>query len=325
MNQPQPTRHRHLTREQRYQISALHANGNSRRAIAAQLQVAHTTIGRELRRVGGDVYRPEAAHADAVVKRSESKLQYRKITGELQKHVDELLNDHHSPEQTAGVLQFKHPQYSIGHSAIYRYIAREKADGGRLFKKLRHKGKRYNYGKGEAGRGVIPGRRDISERPAVVETKLRIGDWEIDTIIGAQHKGAIVSAVDRKSKKVLLRKVESKEAEVVTRALIEMLMPYRTQVLTITADNGKEFAGHKEVAAALGADFYFAKPYRSWERGLNEHTNGLVREFFPKKTMFADIGDEDVAAVERNLNRRARKVLKYATPDEVFFAPQTTP
>jgi len=113
MNQPQPIRHRHLTREQRYQISALHANGNSRRAIAAQLWVDSTTIGRELRRVGGDVYRPEAAHADAVAKRSESKLQYGKITGEVQKHVDELLNDRHSPEQTVGVHDHFKPYFAL--------------------------------------------------------------------------------------------------------------------------------------------------------------------------------------------------------------------
>lgn len=324
MHQPQPTHYRHLTREQRYQISSLRDSGKSLRAIGAQLGFRHTTIRRELQRTGAR-YDPEAAHADAVFKRSKSKSQYRKITGELQKNIDELLNDHHSPEQAAGALKLSHPQYSVGYVTIYRYIAREKAAGGRLFKKLRRKGKRYNYGKGEAGRGIIPGRRDISERPAVVAAKTRVGDWEIDTIIGAKHKGAIVSAVDRKSKKVLLRKVEGKKEEAVTQALIEMLMPYREKVLTITADNGKEFAGHKKVAEALEADFYFATPYHSWERGLNEHTNGLVREFFPKKTLFTEISDKDVAAAEQNLNRRARKVLKYNTPDEVFFASQACP
>lgn len=321
-HRPQPIRHHHLTQEQRYSIAALRESGKSRRAIALQLKVAHTTISREIRRFNAPQYAPDVAHENAIARRAESKKANRKVIGEVKNTVDRLLQEHLSPEQISGFLRNEHPSLFIGRMTVYRYIAQNRASGGVLFKQLRHKGKRYKYGKHKSGRGVIPDRRDISERPPEVESKKRIGDWELDTIVGAQHKGAIVSIVDRKSKKVLLKKVKSRESEVVADAIIELLKPYSGQnkIHTMTADNGKEFALHLKISAALKADFFFARPYHSWERGLNEHTNGLVREFFPKKTLFADITDEDVATVERILNNRPRKVLNFMTPDEVFFA-----
>jgi IS30 family transposase len=148
---------------------------------------------------------------------------------------------------------------------------------------VRHHGKKYNKrGSWKAGRGCIPGRVDISERPLIVEEKSRVGDWEIDTIIGKEHKGAIVSMVDRHSKLTLLAPVSRKTAQEVEEALTGRLAEVSDCVLTLTADNGKEFANHQVVAAQLGATVYFARPYHSWERGLNEHTNGLVRQYLPK-------------------------------------------
>jgi transposase, IS30 family len=161
---------------------------------------------------------------------------------------------------------------------------------------LRRSGKRYYKRSGSySSRGLIPDRVDISEREKIVETKSRVGDFEADTIIGANHKGAIVTLVDRCSKKTLLKKVPNKTKEVVAKAIIDLLLPYKDKVLTITFDNGKEFADHKIIAETLDAKCYFATPYHSWERGLNEHTNGLIRQFIPKKTDFTTVTDEDIA------------------------------
>ena len=159
----------------------------------------------------------------------------------------------------------------------------------------------------------------IDKRPKVVEQKKRIGDLEIDTVIGKDHQGVLVTVVDRKSKLSLIKSVPSKEASVVTHALIEMLLPLKPVIKTITSDNGKEFAYHKQVSQALDAHFYFAHPYHSWERGLNEHTNGLIRQYIPKKTDFTSITKEQIVTIQNRLNHRPRKVLGYKTPYEVFF------
>jgi len=158
----------------------------------------------------------------------------------------------------------------------------------------------------------------IDERPAIVDEKNRIGDWEIDTIIGKNRKQAVVTIVERKSKKAVLKKVEFKTAELVSNATISGLEPFSNLALTITSDNGSEFAYHEKIAEALEADFYFAHPYSSWERGLNENTNGLVRQYLKKGSDFSDIDDKSLAIIVNKLNNRPRKSLGYATPNEVF-------
>ena len=181
-------------------------------------------------------------------------------------------------------------------------------------------GKKYNKrSKGTAGRGCIPNRVDIDQRPALVEEKRRIGDWELDTIIGANHDGAVVSMVDRFSKLTKLAKVSRKTSTEVSLALINKLGPLSLHVHTLTSDNGKEFAVHEKIAHILEADFYFAKPYHSWERGLNEHTNGLVRQYFPKKTQFSGISQAELDGVEKLLNQCPRKILGFKSPEEVFY------
>jgi len=180
---------------------------------------------------------------------------------------------------------------------------------------------------GKDKRGQIKNAVSIDERPAIVDEKSRIGDWEIDTVIGKNHKQALVTIVERKTKFMVMKKVENKTAELVAAATIELLRPYKDLVLTITADRGKEFAHHEKVAKALECDkrsnakggHYFAHPYSSWERGLNEHTNGLIRQFFPKGSRFEGITERMVKRVKGLLNRRLRKILKYATATEVFF------
>ena len=208
---------------------------------------------------------------------------------------------------------------AVCHETIYQYVWADKYKGGVLYKQLRHSGKKYNKrSKGTAGRGCIPNRVDIDERPTIVEEKIRLGDWELDTIIGTGQSGAIVSMVDRASKLTMLVKTSGKTAQEVTTALLERLNPVKEFVHTLTADNGKEFANHQQVSKALDAGFYFAKPYHSWERGLNEHTNGLVRQYFPKSKRFDEISEAELLEVEILLNNRPRKVLEFFTPIEVF-------
>ena len=188
-----------------------------------------------------------------------------------------------------------------------------------LWKNLRcQKKRRKRYGKAER-RGTIPNRLSIEDRPAIVETRSRIGDWEADTVIGKNHRQAIVSIVERKTGFTLIQKVERKTAQAVSQAMIGLLKPYRKKVRTITSDNGKEFAGHEEIAKKLKADFYFAHPYSSWERGTNENTNGLIRQYFPKNRDFTTITQQEIDTAMERLNNRPRKRLGFQTPNQVFF------
>ena len=183
--------------------------------------------------------------------------------------------------------------------------------------------RRKRYGSTNS-RGQLVNRVSIEERPAIVETRSRIGDWELDTIIGKGHKQALVSLTERKSRLTLLSKVKQKSADLVARSVQNLLEPIASQVLTLTSDNGKEFAKHQEISSALQADFYFTHPYSAWERGLNENTNGLVRQYFPKKHDFTTITDNDVRIVMNKLNNRPRKCLGFKTPNEVFFGIKST-
>lgn len=180
------------------------------------------------------------------------------------------------------------------------------------------KKKRKRRGKRDS-RGHIKNRVSIDKRPYIVEKRSRIGDWEIDTIIGKDHKGALLTIVERKAKWTLVKKLAGKDSVPVTEAVIDLMRDLKDKVQTITADNGKEFAGYEEISRILEIEFYFTHPYHSWERGLNENTNGLIRQYFPKGMSFDSITDEDVAFVMDRLNNRPRKSLDYATPDEVFF------
>ena len=316
-----PEGYHHLTYEQRCQIYALVQSGHSQAAIARQIGVNRSTICRELARNSGKRgYRFKQAQAKASGRRKAASLAPRKMTPDLVCHIEEkLTQEQWSPDQISGWLR-KHGIAFISHERIYQHIWADKKDGGNLYLHLRHSGKKYNKRKGKnAGRGLIPNRVDIDQRPAAAARKSRIGDWEADTIIGAGHKGAILSHVDRKSKYTKLAKLPDKSSAAVVRACRRVLRPIADRIETITYDNGKEFAAHAEIAASLGASSYFAKPYHSWERGLNEHTNGLVRQYFPKGTDFTTLTYADVRRVEDKLNSRPRKAFGYRTPREVFF------
>jgi len=310
-----------LTLSKRYHISTLNKQGYSQRYIAQEVEVHPSTISRELRRNNDLVrgYNAELAQILSTKAEMQKKKRY-SLTKPIEKYIRAKLKQDWSPEQISGRMKLD-TGVSVVHETIYRYIYSNKKNGGKLYTYLRHKNKKYhcrsnNY----MARGTIIDRVMIDKRPKVVEKKNRIGDLEIDTVVGKDHKGFLVTVVDRKSKFVLIKNVPTKEAQVVTDALIEMIQPINAITHTITSDNGKEFAYHKQVSAALNTDFYFANPYHSWERGLNEHTNGLIRQYLPKKSEFLHVSKEEIIMIQDRLNHRPRKVLSYKTPYEVFFS-----
>ncbi len=307
--------YKQLTREQRYQIYALKKEGHNQTAIARNLGVHQSTITRELARNQGERgYRPKQANELARA-RKQDRVRPR-ITSEQWTQVENLLRQQWSPEQISGRLKLEQKMH-ISHERIYQYIYADKAGGGTLHLNLRcRKQRRKRYGS-YSRRGQIPNRVLIDQRPQVVAEKARFGDWEADTIIGRNQQAAIVSLVERKSKLTRLSRVARKTAELVTNAVTTRLQSFT--VKTITSDNGREFAHHQQIGQQLSADFYFAHPYHSWERGLNENTNGLVRQYFPKKSEFSKITDRQITKVEERLNHRPRKTLGYKTPNEVFF------
>ena len=316
-----PKGYHHVTRDIRSQIYALKATGISLHKIAVIVERDVSTISREIKRnTGGRGYRYKQADAKAIERRENASRTPQKFTPTLVKIIEENLLKEWSPDQISGRLKEKGIA-SISHEAIYQHIWKNKRAGGVLYKQLRHNGKKYNKrSSGKAGRGCIPNRVDITERPQIVEQKVRIGDWEGDTVISAVSKTAILTVVDRHSKFTRIKKLGRKTAENVRTAMKEVMSSL--PVYTVTYDNGMEFAAHQGIAADLNARCYFAAPYHSWERGLNEHTNGLIRQYLPKSMDFKDVTDDEIQAIEDRLNHRPRKILGYKTPMEVMMKHQ---
>jgi len=312
-----------LTQAERWQIHVHKGSGKSIGCISKMLNRTHATIARELKRNStAQGYKAEQAQRMAQNRHVHRNQQRRKLQGTLLELVISKLKEYWSPVQISGWLLAEHG-ISVSHEVIYQRIwadKRKKRGQISLFKYLRHGEKRYQRRGNQkyAGRGHIPHRIDIDQRPAIVEEKSRIGDWELDTIVGKNQQGYLVSMVERHSKYTKLVRVTNSKAETVKAAIVSTLGRLCEKVLTLTSDNGKEFSQHQEIAHALKADFFFAKPYHSWERGLNEHTNGLVRQFFPKKTNFLNVTPEKVQWVENLLNNRPRKILNFKTPQQVF-------
>ena len=308
-----------LTQEQRYQIYAFLKAGFSQSAIAIEINVHKSTICHEIQRNRGlKGYRPKQAHLKATNRRQDA-AKYVKLTPKIITLVNSLIRQDFSPDQVSGSLKRNHG-VMISHETIYRHLLDDKANGGSLYKHLRRSNRKRKKRYGSRNiRGQIPGRVSIDLRPTIVDNKERIGDWEIDTVIGKNHKGALLTIVERKSKYTLIQKLSYKRSQLVADAAIDLLVPYQDKVHTITSDNGKEFADHQRISKQLTTKVYFAHPYHSWERGLNENTNGLIRQYFPKNTDFKTITNESVEKVMDRLNNRPRKTLGYATPNEVFF------
>lgn len=312
--------YKQLTEDERYHISGLLKARYTQAEIAIELKRSPSTISREIKRnSGGCGYRPKQAHNSSQERRCQA-YKHIKFTPELLAHVIECLEKKWSPDQISQHTQAQ-GKNTVSHERIYQFIAEDKRVGGELYKHLRHghKQRKKRCNRPER-RGSIKNRIGIENRPAIVEERSRIGDWELDTIIGKNHKGVLVTLVDRFSLKTLIKKLDSKHAALVTAACIEKLRPYKHLTHTATSDNGKEFAGHQEIAKQLGLDFYFANPYASWERGTNENTNGLIRQYVPKGTRISDYNDAYIQHVEDELNNRPRRVLGYQTPNQVFAA-----
>jgi len=303
-----------LTQEQRYQIYALLKMAHSQTEIAEVLDVHPSTISRELKRNRGQRgYRPQQANKYARARRQKTKP---KILEQSWQLVEKKLCEDWSPEQISGWL--KGEGRAISHEWIYQYVYADKRAGGNLWKHLRCQKKRRKRAGGKDRRGMISGRVSIDERPQIVAERERLGDWEGDTIIGHGHKGAVLTLVDRKSGYTLLGKLSKREAwQVVAQStkLFE-LVPH---VHTLTVDNGKEFAYHLQIAEQIHANVYFAHPYSSCERGTNENTNGLIRQYLPKSRRLDNVTDQELERIMFLLNHRPRKRLDYLTPYQVFF------
>ena len=230
-----------------------------------------------------------------------------------------------SPVQIAGLMKLEknlgnYDAPTVSHEAIYQFIYKDKSQGGTLYKYLRRKRrKRKSRLKNKRIREIIKNRKGIEERPAIVEKKSRFGDLEADLIVGSNHEGAILTLVDRHSKFLWAKFIESKSQKDTELAFKKLLKQYKGKIHTITSDNGKEFACHQEVANFTQADFFFADPYSSWQRGLNEHTNGLIREFFPKKTIFNRQNLIALPQIVSKINNRPRKVLGFKTPRQIHY------
>ncbi len=308
--------YKQLAYEQRYQIYVMLRMGFSQTDIATEIGVHRSTISRELgRNQGRRGYRPKQAHQFALSRRNKAKTY---ITPETWDWIEQLIRQDWSPEQISGRLKHR-GNIHISHEWIYKHIYEDKRNKGNLYRHLRcQKKRRKRYGSYDR-RGKLSNRVSIEQRPAEVETRQRLGDWEVDTMIGKRHKQALVTLLERKSRLVLLCKVERRTAEAVEDAILHLLKPWIHAVYTITADNGKEFANHEQISEKLNANFYFAHPNAAWERGANENVNGLIRQYFPKNKSFVDITNDEAQLVMNLLNNRPRKCLDIKTPIEVFL------
>ena len=312
---------KHLTHGERSTIATLKRKNRSITYIAKTLDRATSTISRELRRNSGSdgSYTATSAHNRAGTRAASASCRASRIEPERWAYVEKhLAQDQWSPEQISGRMKregFK----PLSHEGIYKYLLRDKAAGGSLHIHLRHKLRSYRRrGSPRERRGRIPNQRMIDTRPQVVEERTRCGDYEMDTVIGLPSGETLVTMVERRSRHTLVLKAADKSAMAVTTAIVTAMLPYRGNIHTLTYDNGKEFAKHALIDEILGSTGYFARPYHSWERGLNENTNGLIRQYFPKQTDFATITEKQVEEVKNKLNNRPRKCLGWRTPNEVI-------
>ena len=306
--------YKHLSREERYQIYSLRLAKQTISEIARLLGRHRSTISRELGRGRGlRGYRAEQACSKASERAKKSR-NARRVDAKVWADVSFYLGLQWSPEQIASKLE-------VSHESVYLHVYANKAAGGQLHKNLRsQKPRRKRHLSGRDRRGQIPNRRPISERPEHIEQRRQVGHWEGDTVIGAAHKQAIVTLVERKSGFAVLAKVSNKTTDLVRRAIEIKLKPLCSRVKTLTVDNGKEFADHQAVDQALGIQTFFADPYCSWQRGSNENFNGLLRQYIPKKRRMETVSEEELTMIENRLNHRPRKRLGFKTPHEVFYA-----
>ncbi len=311
---------KHLTMEEREVISQMHFSGQSKAAIARRMGRDPSTIGRELTRNGAadGTYSACGAQQQAVARRRSRPHEAKREHPETNTYVRMRLTQRWSPDQIAGRLKQEfpnEPRRRVSHQTISDWIKQDD-DREQWQQCLRRGGRRRPQ---RDGRGKLPACVSIANRPHIVDTRRRFGDWEGDTIVGKRHTGGLVTLNERQSGDLITRKVKDRTARRVRRAITQRLSELPTSLRrTLTLDNGKEFSQHEQLAASIQMGVDFAEPYKSWQRGSNENTNGLLRQFFPKGTDFRHIGWQTIAEATDLINNRPRKRLNYQTPNEVL-------
>ncbi len=314
-----------LTLSQRYQIWAFRHLKPAQ--IAQKIGKHRSVVTREIERNGPTLrdYNPQKAHKQATQRK---KANATKATPAIYQAIGEGLAQQWSPDQIKGRAD-QDGQPMLSRAAIYNYIWRNHRQGGKLYESLRHANRPYRkrYGKPDGRTKAVKraNKPSIDQRPAVVDAKSRFGDWELDTVIGPNHKGVLVTITERSSNYLLMKRVDDKSAEQTRQAIITSLTESGLPVYTLTSDNGTEFADYEQVAKALEADFYFAHPYHAWERGANEHNNKLIRQYIPKKKDFSGMSDQEVKTYQERINDRPRKKLNYSSPNEHLKSIFSTP
>ena len=312
-----------LTSEERYALSMLRKQGHTQAQIARTLGRHRSTISREVRRNsrkdGG--YRPSTAHDFARWRRSRSRRNQR-FDADAWALVVECLELQWSPDQIAGRLR-RTRSLRISHETIYRYVWLDRHRGGSLHRHLRcaAKKRRKRYGRNDS-RGRLPGKRHISERPPGAVNRSRVGHLEGDTVLGSFDKHCILTLVDRKTGYLWIGKLRNRTVAETNRCAIELINRAARPVRTLTFDNGTEFHGYKTIEQQTGASVFFATPHHSWERGTNENTNGLIRQYLPKRKSMAHITQADCDAIADLINNRPRARLDYRTPMECYELPR---
>jgi IS30 family transposase len=314
----------HLTRDQRVELAALLKSGMSQARAARQIKTHPGTVSRELSRnahTNKAGYHAAVAHRLAEKRRATANFRPRITSGSFLEHyIPQALACEYSPEQIAGKLRFVFGRSLVCHETIYRWVYLIRQD-------LRHflrctKG-RYRRRRGTNARWQkreLAKKTWIDERPAVVEARSRVGDWEGDTVHGAAKSGYIATLVERKSGYLVARKIQDPNGENMLATVTSLQAVPVEKRLTLTLDNGPEMSEYEEMERRTGLKVYFARPYHSWERGTNENTNGLLRQYFPKKTSFEAVTQEEVDRAVQRLNTRPRKRLGYQSPHTVFHS-----
>lgn len=316
------TKYHQLTQEERYNITALLRMGRSQSEIAGELGRSRSTIHRELIRNAtrhDGHYRAAKAQQYSVARRRRER-RGSWFSTEQMGEVEALLKKKWSPEQVSAVLK-QTGVVNISHETIYRPVLKDKKAGGRLYTHMRIMSKkvrkRYN---GKDSRGVLAGKRHISERPIEAERRLQIGHWEGDTVIGSDKHACVLTLVERRSGFAVIRKLTARTADQVTWAAATAIAQHRDKMSTITFDNGTEFHNYKVLEGVFPIACYFATPYHSWERGSNENLNGLLRQYVPKGTCMKSLTQKECDRIAFELNTRPRKRHGYKTPLEVYHA-----
>jgi transposase, IS30 family len=305
---------KHLGSNERYQIQIGLAQSLPVSAIAQGIGYSKSTVHREIANNGGGAgYEAKFAQQRASLRavRSRNALT---IAPSTWHRVDHYLLFEQSPEQIADKLD-------ISHESIYRYIYRDKKAGGcwHWYLRCQKPYRKRCAGNNRNRRGAIANQVRIDERPAHIEARSQIGHWEVDSVVGPFHGSRILTGVERKSGFAVAALLADGSAESACQAMIELLKPFAGRVKTVTTDNGKEFARHQELDAALGCQSYFCRPYASWQRGSNENLNGLIRQYLPKQRDLSTVTQEELDMILDRLNNRPRKRLGFKTPNQVFL------